>query len=131
MNTTNTHPELIEKLTDGIANLASSDKWQSYLEFQSRFHSYSYNNALLIASQAHNATQVAGFNAWKKLGRNVRKGEKAIFILAPMVYKVADEMSDEEIRVLRGFKFVPIFDVLLGFLHLTFHRQPCIPWVLI
>ena len=111
MNTTNTHPELIEKLTEGIANLTSSDKWQSYLEFQSRFYTYSYNNVLLIASQAHNATQVAGFNAWKKLGRNVRKGEKAIFILAPMVYKVADETSDTEIHVLRGFKFVPVFDV--------------------
>lgn len=111
MNTN--HPELIEKLTEGIVNLASSDKWQGYLEFQSRFHSYSYNNVLLIASQAHNATQVAGFNAWKKFGRNVRKGEKAIWILAPMVYKVADENNlDEVTQVLRGFKFVPVFDVL-------------------
>ena len=109
---TTTHPELIEKLTDGIANLTSSDKWKSYLEFQSRFHTYSYNNVLLIASQAHNATQVAGFNSWKKLGRNVRRGEKAIFIFAPMVYKASGETSDEESKIIRGFKFVPVFDVL-------------------
>ena len=57
-----------------------------------------FNNVLLIASQAHDATRVAGFNAWKKFGLNVRKGEKAIFILAPMIYKVADEnILDKEI----------------------------------
>ena len=113
MNTSNNHPELIEKLTEGIANLTSSDKWQSYLEFQSKFHTYSFNNVLLIASQAHDETRVAGFNAWKKFGRNVRKGQKAIFILAPMICKVADDnISDEKIQVLKGFKFVPVFDVL-------------------
>ena len=111
INATTKHPELIDKLTEGISQLTSSDKWQSYLEFQSRFHHYSFNNVLLISAQANNATQVAGFNAWKKLGRNVSKGEKAIWILAPMIYKVADNSNlDEETQVIRGFKFVPVFD---------------------
>ncbi len=112
INATTKHPELIDKLTEGISQLTSSDKWQSYLEFQSRFHHYSFNNVLLISAQANNATQVAGFNAWNKLGRNVSKGEKAIWILAPMVYKVADDTNlNEETQVIRGFKFVPVFDV--------------------
>jgi hypothetical protein len=35
---TNNQPELIEKLAEGISNLTSSEDWQHYLDFQSRFH---------------------------------------------------------------------------------------------
>lgn len=111
MTAANNHPELIEKLTEGITNLASSEAWQRHLDFQSKFHRYSYGNVLLIAVQRHEASQVAGFNAWRKLNRFVRKGEKAIFILAPMVYKNADAEDGEDEKVIRGFKFVPVFDV--------------------
>lgn len=111
MTAKNNHPELIEKLTEGISNLTSSDQWQHYLDLQSRFHRYSFGNVLLIAAQCHEATQVAGFNAWLKLNRFVRKGEKAIWILAPKVYKNADAEDGEDDRVIRGFKFVPVFDV--------------------
>ena len=97
MTAKNNHPELIEKLAEGIGNLTSSEQWQHYLDFQSRFHRYSFGNVLLIAAQCHEATQVAGFNAWRKMNRFVRKGEKAIWILAPMVYKNADaEDADPE-----------------------------------
>ncbi len=111
MTTENNHPELIEKLSEGIANLTSSENWQRYLDFQSRFHRYSSNNALLIAAQCHEASQVAGFNAWRKMNRFVRKGEKAIWILAPMVYKNAGVEDREPDKVIRGFKWVPVFDV--------------------
>ena len=66
---------------------------------------------LLIAAQCHEATRVAGFNSWRKLNRFVRKGEKAIWILAPMVYKNADAEEGENDRVIRGSKFVPVFDL--------------------
>ena len=66
---------------------------------------------LLIAAQCHEATRVAGFNAWRKLSRFVRKGEKAIWILAPMIYKNTDAEKGEDERVIRGLKFVPVFDV--------------------
>ncbi len=105
------HPELIEQLTKGISNLTSSDEWQRYLDFQGKFHRYSFNNVLLIAAQRGDASQVAGFNAWKKMNRFVRKGEKAIWILAPMVYKKANARDGEDDRVIRGFKFVPVFDI--------------------
>ena len=111
MTTTTDRSELLEQLSEGIANLTTSDEWQRYLDCQSRFYSYSSNNVILIAQQAHEATRVAGFNAWKKLGRFVRKGEKAIWILAPMVYKQTDEKTDEEQKVIRGFKWVPVFDI--------------------
>ena len=54
---------------------------------------------------------VPGFNAWRNLNRFVRKGEKAIWILAPMVYKNADAEDGKDERIIRGFKFVPVFDV--------------------
>ena len=113
MTARNNHPELIEKLTEGISNLTSSEQWQRHLDLQSRLHRYSFGNVLLIAGQCHQATRVAGFNAWRKLNRSVRKGEKAIWILAPMVYKNADADAEdrEDDRVIRGFKWVPVFDV--------------------
>jgi hypothetical protein len=111
MTAKNNHLELIEKLTEGISNLTSSNGWQRYLDFQSRFHRYSFGNVLLIAAQCHEATQVAGLNAWQQLNRFFRKEERAIWILAPMVYKNADAEDGEGDRVIRGFKFVPVFDV--------------------
>ena len=112
MTTTTDRSELLATLSEGIAKLTTSDEWQRYLDCQSRFYRYSPNNVMLIAQQRHEATMVAGFNAWKKHGRFVRKGEKAIWILAPMVYKASDdETSEENERVIRGFKWVPVFDI--------------------
>jgi hypothetical protein len=112
MTTTTDRSELLATLSEGIAKLTTSDEWQLYLDCQSRFYRYSPNNVMLIAHKRHEATMVAGFNAWKKHGRFVRKGEKAIWILAPMVYKASDdEKSEENERVIRGFKLVPVFDI--------------------
>jgi len=108
--TPNRHPELLEQLSEGIAKLTTSEAWQRYLRFQARFHRYSFGNTLLIAGQRPYATQVAGFHAWRKLNRFVRKGEKAIFILAPMVGKKTDEDGEEK-HFLFGFRWVPVFDV--------------------
>ena len=111
MSTSNSRPELLAQLTEGVQRLTTSSEWQRHLDFQSRFHHYSFGNVLLIAAQCHEATHVAGFRAWQKMDRFVRKGEKAIFILAPMVYKNADAAEGDDDRVLRGFKWVPVFDV--------------------
>lgn len=111
MAATRDHPELIDMLTEGISKLASSAEWRRYLDLQSRFHAYSYGNVLLISNQCPGATQVAGFRAWKQLGRHVRSGEKAIWILAPMLRRSDDGVEGEERRVVSGFKFVPVFDL--------------------
>jgi antirestriction protein ArdC len=104
----------LEQLAEGIAQLTSSDRWQDWLLMQSRFHHYSFNNTLLIMLQRPDATRVAGFNAWRKLDRFVRKGEKGIWILAPMVYKASTDNkpeTDDATKVIRGFKPVPVFDL--------------------
>ena len=77
--------DLFDVLAEGVAALTDSDRWRRHLEVQSRFHRYSYGNVLLIAAQCPEATRVAGFGTWKRLGRSVRRGERAIWILAPMV----------------------------------------------
>jgi hypothetical protein len=108
---TTDHSELLIQLTSGIAALTSSKSWSRHLDYQSRFHHYSFSNVVLIASQCPDATRVAGFRTWKRLDRSVRKGEKAIWVVAPMVAKNAENGTVDEERVIRGFKYVPVFDI--------------------
>lgn len=105
---------ILDRLVEGITQLTSSERWQEWLTMQGRFHNYSFNNTLLILTQKPEATRVAGYNAWRKLDRFVRKGEKGIWIQASMVYKTdaGDEATaDEPTKVIRGFKPVPVFDL--------------------
>lgn len=109
--------EALERLAKDLA-AGRSQMFLEYLAVLGRFHHYSFGNVLLIAIQRPDATHVAGFHAWKKLGRYVKKGEKGITILAPLVYKrkgeVTDDSSSKESAsavVLRGFKAVYVFDV--------------------
>lgn len=107
--------EALEKLEAGIAALTSSDRWQDYLRLQGCFPTYSFNNCLLIEMQYPEATQVAGFQAWKRLGRSVQKGQNAIKILAPIAFRRQEEDPETGEMVersgIRGFRTVPVFDV--------------------
>jgi hypothetical protein len=75
--------QAIEQLITAL-NEGRSETLTQYLAAIGRFHGYSLRNVMLIASQKPTATHVAGFHAWHKLGRFVKKGEKGIFILAPI-----------------------------------------------
>lgn len=80
--------EITDSIETGIRELFQSDKYRQYLSTMSRFHRYSVNNVMLIHMQKPDATHVAGFNKWRdNFGRNVRKGEKGIKIIAPTPYK--------------------------------------------
>lgn len=106
--------ELLEQLTTGISDLTDSEQWRRHLDVQGRFHRYSFGNVVLIAAQCPDASRVAGFRAWKKLGRSVRKGEKAIWILAPMVAREAEDSdgeSGEHRGTVRAFRYVAVFDI--------------------
>lgn len=56
----------------------------SHARGRARFHTYSFGNVLLILRQNPEATTVAGYRTWQTLGRQVRKGERGIQILAPV-----------------------------------------------
>jgi hypothetical protein len=98
---------LLDQLAHEVVALRRSDAWQRYLAVQARFHRYSPRNVMLIALQRPEATSVAGFRTWASLGRQVRRGERALSILAPMVRRSA---GDEELLVM-GFRWVSVFDV--------------------
>ena len=102
---------LLDTLAEGVLALTDSERWATHLEVQGRFHHYSFNNAMLIGAQDPGATRVAGFATWKKLGRSVIRGEKAIWILAPVVGRPVRNADGEERRPIHGFRPVAVFDV--------------------
>jgi len=94
--------------------LLTSDGWRRWLRTRATLHAYSANNTLLIASQAWargiTPTHVAGFRAWLKLGRAVRKGERGLSIWAPMRIKARDEAGEETAKRTL-FRVAKVFDV--------------------
>ncbi|MBW4554198.1 MAG: ImmA/IrrE family metallo-endopeptidase [Aphanocapsa sp. GSE-SYN-MK-11-07L] len=103
--------EALELLEQGIQQLTETDNWQQYLRVQSCFHRYSFKNVVMILFQCPEATRVAGYRAWQGMGRQVRQGEKAIAILAPIMRQVDDVETGEKARRLAGFKCSSVFDV--------------------
>ena len=88
---------LTEKLENGVKEVFDSDNYKEYLRTMSKFHNYSINNSILIASQCPVATYVCGYRTWEKeFNRHVNKGEKGIMIYAPRIYKKKDEDGNEE-----------------------------------
>lgn len=125
-NTNSKADSLKERMTAAITALAEETDsvkqdaaFRAYLSSMSRFHRYSWGNQLLIALQCPNATQVAGFNAWRKMDRFVMKGQKGIGIFAPMKRKQgSDEATERDLSEtstkgprLVGFRCVTVFDV--------------------
>ena len=101
----------IERLHTGVTELLDSQVWQEALRFKTRFHDYSFNNALLIYLQRPDASLVAGYKRWQELGRQVRKGETSIAILAPIVRRTEGEAEGEQVREVVGFRSARVFDV--------------------
>lgn len=96
-------------ITEKLAALTSHDDWLRALTIAKTFNQYSLGNRILIAVQCDNPTYVAGFQTWRQHGRWVKKGEKAIRILAPMVRKDPDD-PEADPRVL-GFKAAAVFNL--------------------
>jgi antirestriction protein ArdC len=112
--------EQIKEITDRAAEqlVASLERGHSetlteYLKATGRFHRYSLHNVLLIASQKPDASHVAGFRTWSVLGRFVKKGEKGIMILAPIVRRRREDDEEHEgiSHSIAGFRAAFVFDV--------------------
>ena len=91
--------EITDRATEQLVaalNAGRSEALTSYLKAIGRFHRYSLHNVLLIASQKPEASYVAGFRTWNQLGRFVKKGEKGILILAPIVRRKAENEEEHE-----------------------------------
>ena len=109
-----------DRLEQAARALLSSEGWQRWVRVRSTngLSRYSFGNQLLIAMQRPDASYVAGFRAFLQLNRCVRKGERAIRILAPMSVRHRDaeqaerSVTNESERPRRTvFRAVPVFDV--------------------
>ncbi|WP_429972576.1 DUF3991 domain-containing protein [Enterococcus sp. AZ040] len=99
--------------------------------FMSKFYNYSLKNTALIQKQLPHAHAVAGAKKFKEAGFFIRKGEKAIRVLAPTTYKcfineqgrsqsLSKATKQQKEKILKGelkteerraFKNVPVFDI--------------------
>lgn len=108
---------LNEHLKEGIKSYFNSDNYKEFLNGMADFNNYSPRNIQLIKAQLPQATLVASFNQWKKRGGSV-KGQKAIYIQAPVKVTIKDKYGNPKIDPETGeelkrliFKSVPVFDV--------------------
>jgi antirestriction protein ArdC len=102
--------DVLQRFEDAVGAIQDSESFRRWLDISSRFHNYSLGNQLLIAMQRPDATYVAGFHRWLKLGRHVLKGEKGIRIMVPLARKVTSDAGEEE-RKVSGFGIGFVFDV--------------------
>ena len=109
--------DIKEKVSE-ILKKAGKIDLKKFAKTLANFHNYSLCNCFMIMIQKSNASQCAGFHAWKKLGRYIKKGEKGIMILAPREYipreiKQDDTLTDEQKKEQKRVCFVSahVFDI--------------------
>jgi hypothetical protein len=108
-----------QRLADQLTVLASGQDWLDFLNSSRQFHRYSPHNQMLLLIQGAEG-HVAGYRTWQRIPAQgggtcqVRKGEKALVVLAPMTItrREVDEITGEEVTVATGttrFKPVKVF----------------------
>jgi hypothetical protein len=103
-------------LAGAVERLQTSEGWREMLTKLAsggRFglRRFSFRNRLLIEAQCPGATSAASYRAWLAAGRQVRKGEKALTILAPIIIcrAKAKNDADEKDSILVGFRPMATF----------------------
>jgi antirestriction protein ArdC len=112
--------DAFDRLVEDV-EAGKSEALVQYLKAMGRFHMYSVGNMVLISLQKPDAEKVAGFHAWKQLGRSVKKGEHGIAIMAPLLYRKklsvgsndnnSQEPQTKDVEYLSGFKTAYVFDI--------------------
>ncbi|MBD5114619.1 MAG: hypothetical protein HDT46_05355 [Ruminococcaceae bacterium] len=118
--------EMLKRIDEGVKAVFNSDQYKEYLKFASNFTNYSPHNTMLISLQRPSATLVASYGKWRKVGRQVMKGEKGIAIFAPIIYdsdkcpkvkKGTDDEDTEKTKIAEeqfkriAFKKVYVYDI--------------------
>ena len=88
-----------EQLIAGVKAIKTGDEWKAMLSRMAVAGKLSparlsFNNQILLWAQGSTG-RVATYQAWLKFGRQVRKGEKSLVILAPCPFKKADGKGGE------------------------------------
>lgn len=95
-----------ERLVEAVAGITTGEDWARMLEVAARFHRYSPANVLMVLRQRPEATRVAGYRTWQRLGRQVRRGERGLVIWAPVLHQGCDGQ-----REVAGFRLAKVFDI--------------------
>ncbi|MCD8397605.1 MAG: DUF3849 domain-containing protein [Lachnospiraceae bacterium] len=123
--------EITERLEQGVQEFFTSERYADYLRTMSQFHSYSFNNTLLIAMQRPESTLVAGYRTWqKKFNRHVKRGEEGIQIISPVPIREKETLekvdektgepilkadgqpeTEEIVHVIPRFRVATVFDL--------------------
>jgi antirestriction protein ArdC len=116
----------LEELQQDVDTATASEQFETWLTTQAQFHEYSFRNSVLIRRQCPAATRVAGYRTWQEFGRQVRSGEQAIWIRAPVKTRVCPSCGmavrshddcperspvDEWPHRVVGFRSVAVFDI--------------------
>jgi antirestriction protein ArdC len=105
----------VRNIIDAADDTRRSAAFQTWLKCAARFHRYSAGNVFLIVLQRPDASRVAGYKKWQQLGRQVRRGEKGIGILAPVLTyaHLVDDNGEETGKVQTAVHFTAatVFDI--------------------
>lgn len=109
--------ELHRQIALRVQTLSEDAEWLAYLDFMKGFHTYSFNNLMLMWSQRiargqEMPTLVAGFKAWQEKGRQVRKGETGLRIFGFRSILVTDADGDPVLDDKGRKQFRPFFPVV-------------------
>jgi len=112
-----------QAMESALRSMLTEPGWRHLLDLRSHpGHRYSLGNIAWLCAQAEQRgmplSEVRGFRAWEAVGRNVRRGEKALRVLAPITAKVQPKPDDPaqttgsapQVRVV-GWRTVAVFDV--------------------
>jgi hypothetical protein len=78
------------------------DKPQKLHEAYHYFHKFSFLNSIRAETQLIKPEPINTFKGWLKLGRQVKKGSKAISLMLPVFFKSKDE-DKNEIKAVKTF----------------------------
>ena len=119
-----------EEIAAAAARFKDTQTWKDMLDYMVQMPQYSFRNLVWLNNQARKRgsmeSSFASYTAWKKLGRQVQKGEKSYQVLAPVTYKLPflkgedrpidkdelDKYDKKDIiwkRVVTGFTVRPTF----------------------
>lgn len=107
----------LQALHTAIENLTYEAGFKRWLKVRTTasLSRFSLSNQFMIAWQKPDATALRTFQGWKSLNRKVRKGEKAILILKPIIktIKEVNPLTGEEYEIERcvGWSGLKEFDI--------------------
>lgn len=104
-----------QSLEHQLSSLVASDGWQTTLASmavlgKTSIARLSFRNFLLLLAQRDDVEHAATFQAWRAMGRLVKRGEKALYVLKPRFARKSEGHVDDAKKLI-GFGVLPLFSL--------------------